>query len=74
MPMGNRSLLSFISLIWGHTALLISAAKGKEKEEENTVSKFPVWEGHTRPPAMFQEEQIEEWVKITLNNCSFLGM
>ena len=41
MPMGNRSLLLSISLIPGHTALLISAAKGKEKMEANTVSKFP---------------------------------
>ena len=41
MPMGNRSLLLFISLIRGHTALLISAAKGKEKKEADTVSKFP---------------------------------
>lgn len=70
MPMGNRFLLFFISLIWGHTALLISAAKGKEKEEENTVSKFPGGRD-TRDSVMFQEEQIEEWVKITLNNCSF---
>lgn len=41
MPMGNRSLLLFLSLIRGHTGLLIGAAKGKEKKEANTVSKFP---------------------------------
>lgn len=36
-----RSLLLFLSLIRGHTGLLIGAAKGKEKKEANTVSKFP---------------------------------
>ena len=36
-----RSLLLFLSLIQGHTGLLIGAAKGKEKKEANTVSKFP---------------------------------